>query len=334
MTYQKSPADMAIPPLLDGGVMLTYRCTNTCRHCLYRCSPNRPGEWMTEATAERVFAALADEPRLNAIHLAGGEAAVAPDRLIDILNLAHRYRIRLSYLETNAAWCVDDRTTRRTLHRLRDAGLPAVLVSASMFHNEFIAFARTRRCVEAAWEVFGPGGVIVWVDHLYRMLAQMGSDQATRSVEEFCEQVGLDPARLPSLYHLTPGGRVTEALRDCYPKQPAGAFAGDGCADELAYTHHFHIDPHGNLFTGLCPGIAVGSADEFHPEITPERFPVFAELWSAGPAALADRAEAETEFAHRPDGYVSKCDLCLHARKALHATGRYAELTPAEFYGD
>ena len=28
-----------VPPLHSGGVMLTYKCDNACRHCLYCCSP-------------------------------------------------------------------------------------------------------------------------------------------------------------------------------------------------------------------------------------------------------------------------------------------------------
>jgi len=31
-----SPTTLTIPALRSGGVMLTYRCTNTCKHCLYR----------------------------------------------------------------------------------------------------------------------------------------------------------------------------------------------------------------------------------------------------------------------------------------------------------
>ena len=51
--------------------MLTYRCTNMCRHCPYRCAPTMPDDWMSPAQTETVFAALARERHLQAIHLAG-----------------------------------------------------------------------------------------------------------------------------------------------------------------------------------------------------------------------------------------------------------------------
>ena len=36
MDQHSSPTTLTIGPLRSGGVMLTYRCTNTCKHCLYR----------------------------------------------------------------------------------------------------------------------------------------------------------------------------------------------------------------------------------------------------------------------------------------------------------
>ena len=66
--------------------------------------------------------------------------------------------VRLSYLETNGMWCTDVDTAREGFSGLARAGLPGVLVSASPYHNEFIPFARTQTCVEAAIDVFGRGG--------------------------------------------------------------------------------------------------------------------------------------------------------------------------------
>src|SRR5512139_2337197 len=76
-----------IPPLLSGGIVLTYRCTNACRHCLYRCSPGRPDEWMSLETARRIFAAFRREPYLHSLHLAGGEAMLRFDLLLEIVRL-------------------------------------------------------------------------------------------------------------------------------------------------------------------------------------------------------------------------------------------------------
>ena len=325
--------EMTFPALVAGGIMLSYHCSCACRHCLYRCSPKRANEWITLEMAARIFEALGREPRPPSLHLAGGEPTLRMDLLVGIVQLAAKYRVRLSYVETNASGCTDDASTLRDMRRLRDAGLPAILVSADMFHNEFVPFARTRRCVEAARKVFGAGNTIVYLPHLYDMLERL-PEERTHTLDEFCRFAGIEdrPQALLDFYGVIPGGRAVKALRRCYLPRPAEAFKGESCRGELLSTHHFHIDPSGHLFTGLCAGIVVGTVDNFHPAITARCFPVFCRACEEGPYGLMRLAVEEHGFRPREDGYVSKCDLCLDVRGSLEATGHYPELRPATFY--
>jgi len=291
-----------------------------------------PNEWLTLDTAERIFSALADEPYLQSIHLAGGEPGLRFDLLEDVIRTAVRMGIPLSYVETNASWCTDRDTTRGKMERLVGAGLPAILVSVSMFHNEFVPFERTKICVEAAEEIFGPN-VIIYLPHMYDLLSRM-PDDTTHTLEEFCRYLGIDPEseEVPGLYYVIPGGRAPEALRNCYTPHPAPSFRNQACRSELLSTSHFHIDPYGNLFTGLCAGIVAGTVDNLHPAISEDRFPVFATLSKHGPLGLMKIAAEQRRFVERPDGYVSKCDLCFQVRRHLHATGEFPELRPGPFY--
>ena len=93
----------SIPPLLSGGIMLSYRCTNACRHCLYWCSPKQPDEWMTEEMARKVFGALQKEPRLQSIHFAGGEATLRPDLLEKLISMAAEMEI---FKSSNASFTI------------------------------------------------------------------------------------------------------------------------------------------------------------------------------------------------------------------------------------
>jgi hypothetical protein len=291
---------------------------------------------MSVDMAGRVFSALKAEPGLCAIHLAGGEATLRLDALLEVVRLADGMGIPMAYLETNAAWCADRATTREKLDALRQAGLPGLLVSCSMFHNEFVPFARTRTCIEEGTQVFGRHNVMVWLPHLYETLASLPDEKATHTLEEFCAHTGmrLDNPEVPELYSVIPGGRAPEALRNCYVPQPAAAFRGGRCHDLLRTTSHFHIDVYGNLFTGLCAGIAPGNIDDLHPAITPEAFPVFSTLCAEGPHGLMTMAAERHGFEPRDDGYAGKCDLCYHVRRHLHATGDYPELQPADYYED
>jgi len=324
----------AIPPLVSGGIMLSYRCTNACRHCLYRCSPRRPDDWLTLETAGRVFDALARERDLHSVHLAGGEATLRFDLLVDVVRMADRAGIPLAYLETNAHWCGDREETRWRLEALSEAGLPAILVSASMFHNEFVPFNRTRNCVEVGREVFGHGNVIVWLPHLYSALERLPDEVETRSLAAFCDLVGIPrwSPEIPALYQVVPGGRAPEALRRCYRPRPAESYRAERCGADLFSTTHFHIDHHGNLFTGLCAGIVAGDLEDLHPTITEEEFPVFATLAAKGPWGLSETASREYGFSPDEEGYASKCDLCYRARRHLFEHGDFEELKPADYY--
>lgn len=137
---------------------------------------------------------------------------------------------------------------------------------------------------------------------------------------------------IPRLYQVIPAGRAVQALRNCYVTQPAAEFRGQSCRAELPSTTHFHIDHNGDLFTGLCAGIAPASIEELHPPISANTHPVFCLLCEMGPSGLMEMAAEQYGFTPRKDGYVSKCDLCFDVRRFLAATGEFPELRPACFY--
>ena len=106
----------------------------------------------------------------------------------------------------------------RRLHR---AGLPGVLISASPFHLEYLPFRRTRICVQAAREVFGPSGVLVWTGEMYHALSQI-DETRTFCLEESAEWFGRKNAMdWVQAYPLSPHGRLVDAMRDAYRRKPA-----------------------------------------------------------------------------------------------------------------
>ena len=255
-----------------------------------------------------------------------------------IIRLAREMGIPLDYLETNASWCSDPDRSREKFRQLREAGLPAVLISCSLFHAECIPYERTRIGIEAAQDVFGPGGVLVWQPWVMDILERLPNPQTTATWEEICAAAGwtTDAPQIPQSYGITPGGRAPQALRACYPLEPPEAFRHQICRRILESTAHFHIDPFGNLFTGLCPGIAPGQVDNLHPRITPEAFPAYWSLAEAGPYGLMQYARDAYGFEPDAAGYAGPCDLCQQVRGHLlrSAPEAHPELRPAEFYAE
>lgn len=324
---------LRVPPLVAGGIMFSYRCTSTCRHCLYRCSPRQPNEWLTLDMARRIFTALAREPDLDSIHLAGGEPTIHMELLLEVIRLTKEMKIPVAYLETNASWCRNREHTRLAMNRLREAGLSTILISVSMFHNEWVPFFATRNAVETAYTVFGPDHVILYLPHMYEMLGRLPGD-GTRRLEEFVRLAGLQnrPEVIPRLYDVIPSGRAPEGLRDYYSLRPAQTFEAQNCRAQLLSTSHFHVDHAGRLFTGMCAGLVVGTVEDFHVPLTPETHPSIGLLSEAGSYGLMQHAVQNHGFQPDERGYVSSCDLCFQVRRFLRKTGHHPDLQPESFY--
>jgi hypothetical protein len=86
---------------------------------------------------------------------------------------------------------------------------------------------------------------------------------------------------------------------------------------------------------GYCGGISLGSwqaLDQLTEEgIDLEDHPVLGFLIARDMAGLFRFAQ-DLGYEASPEGYVSKCDLCLEVRKYLVSVGDFAELKPREFY--
>jgi hypothetical protein len=264
------------------------------------------GEFISEDQIDRTFDALARERSFGGLHLAGGEATLNFDRLLYAIRSARKHRIELDYLETNAGWAVDEQTALESFRQMRDAGLDGVLISASLFHNEFTPLERTSAAIRAANTVFGSRAVLVWTSDLLQAMSRSLDPSKRHPLSRSCELLGIDPTgddlwRLHS--YLTPGGRAAERLSEGLPRHKAESFAGDGCGRTLSQTGHFHIDLHGNLFTGHCLGIAIGSVDDFHRAVSCDESPLFWHLYDGGP----ERAWRELAEGFEPDeqGYIS-----------------------------
>ena len=324
-----------LPKLQSGGVMLTYHCNHACRHCLYRCSPAHSNDFMSEELIDRVFESLSRERGLSGVHIAGGEATLNWDRLIYAIRSAIRHGVSLDYLETNASWCDDYDTARRGFERLQTAGLDCILISASLFHNEFTPLGKTLSAVTACRDVFGRRGTFVWTPEVLGMMQEGLDPSITHKLNDACRKLGIevekgDLWRLHS--YLRPGGRAAERLGDGLHRHSPDRFINDSCRSMLTQTNHFHIDPFGNLIAGSCPGISVATIDSLHPQVTEATHPLYTCLHEEGPYAAWQRFAPD--FKPEEEGYVGKCHFCLELRKHLvkNQPDQFAELRPRDYY--
>ncbi|KXA99717.1 hypothetical protein AKJ41_04995 [candidate division MSBL1 archaeon SCGC-AAA259O05] len=92
----------------SGGIFLSYRCSGSCRYCMYSCSPEWSKDWINPEDVEEVLKHLSGKiqgPRtgpkavgLNSgLHFTGGEPFLNYDLLVDLVGTAARLDIPGTY---------------------------------------------------------------------------------------------------------------------------------------------------------------------------------------------------------------------------------------------
>ncbi len=319
------------------GIILTYRCTCACRHCLYACSPRWEG-WMDDGTLDRAVLGLAALAAPPGVHLAGGEAFLEPGRLLHAVQRVVAAGLEIDFIETNGAWYDDRAEAAALLRELRDAGSPRLLVSATPPHAETIPPARVVDLIELAEEVLGRGNAWAWTPSLLHSLLEMGGGD-TLSFGRYLERTGLAAARwaLLSAFPMTLAGRAPSGLRRLVPRSPVEQLGRGPCRAHLLHTGHLHFDPSGHHIAGYCTGLALGGIDDLGrvvgEGIPGGELPLVSLLVEEGVRGLLEFAQAEIGFEPDPRGYRGDCHLCQTLRGQLLGRGiGESELRPREFY--
>lgn len=326
-----------LPCPISAGVILSYRCTSRCKHCIYFCSPFWKDNWMEEdllfETLEILSRMVKRSPLLSfnyGIHFSGGEPFLNFDLLVEAVYKAKKLNFSPILVETNAMWCIKKDEALSKLKKLKEAGLDGILISVNPFLVEHVSFKRTKLAVECASEIF-PNGVLIYQTIFYHEFIKQGLE-GTLSLEEFLKKASYTLAYAKIL----PMGRACYELSFLFKKYPPQAFFGKNCSLELLSPIHVHVDNYGNYITGFCAGISWGHITEL-PIYTKEGVdlnnkPILRAL-------LTDIKElyhlAQEDFGYQPSeqGYVSKCHLCLEIRKFLvEKNANFQELAPLDYY--
>ena len=329
---------LPIPEPYSAGVLLSYKCSGACKHCLYACSPRWPADWISVDDAELVLAQLAGKMRAkypfpgqvgvnDGVHFTGGEPFLNVPLLLRLVEIARQVGIPTTFVETNGFWASDDATTRDKLLALQEAGLDGILISANPFILEQVPFERTERAARISRELFGDNA-IVYQQLFFEQFKLMGL-RGTLPFDEYVDRGG------HALQHveLFANGRVPYKMAHLFEHHPAAAYFRASCRRELIRDWHIHVDNHGNYMPGFCGGLSLGDArdlDAIIRGVDLDRLPVIAALLE-GLGALYELG-VEWGYRERADGYISKCHLCLEVRRHLARHGDFAELRPAEMY--
>lgn len=321
----------------DLGILLSYRCTSGCAHCVYNCGQEWK-DWMHPRELRTALQTAKSEwPEKLQVHLTGGEVFLNFALLLSGVRAAAELGIP-TYAETNAVWCVDDTLVEQRFTTLREAGMGALLVSCSPFHAATVPLIRTLRAIEIGLNVFGPAGVVVYTTEWLERIARLDVE-STVALDKFIQRYGEQRAgRLFwDDYGLVAGGRAGYHLGYLKKRHPPKDFRDESCRFELLYANHSHFDLYGNFIPSFCGGISLGSWQELTTlrknYSTGKAPPLITALLVDGPYGLYLQARDEWGYPLLPGGYADKCHLCVDVRKHLVRAGaNFPELQPVQFY--
>jgi len=319
----------------DLGLILSYQCQCECAHCLYNCGPAWR-EWMTiEQVREALNSTLQWESPYQ-VHMTGGEPFLKYPLLLEAAEIANELGI-LTYVETNAGWCLQEDLVEQRFKELKRAGLSGLLISCSPFHAETIPPDRTVMAIRKSLEIFGPQRTIAYLPDWLEQILSFGSNAPT-PLETYTHLFGQAEAgrMFWQGYGLIAGGRAGYRLGHLAPKLNADSFQGQDCRRELLYARHSHFDLYGNFIPAFCGGLTIGSWDnlpdlieDFQAQIFPSLIEI---LIKVGPFGLYEMAIEAFDYREMDGGYAGKCHLCVDVRRKLVESADFPELQPALFY--
>lgn len=136
------------PFLCNVGLLLTYKCTIACAHCIVQAGPDRKEE-MPLKSAIKWLDEIKDygDNRILAVSLTGGEPFYNLDHLIQIADHANSLDLAVSVV-SNAFWATSKEEAKRILAMC--SSIRMISVSTDIPHQKSIPFENVKNAIWAA----------------------------------------------------------------------------------------------------------------------------------------------------------------------------------------
>lgn len=136
------------PFLSNIGLMLTYKCTVACPHCIVKAGPSRTEEMSAEDAFRWIDQIkLFRDGFISSISLTGGEPFYNTDLTLKIADYANKQGLIVSVV-SNAYWAT---TKERALKMLESCkSIQMISISTDIPHQKFISFDHVKNAIWAA----------------------------------------------------------------------------------------------------------------------------------------------------------------------------------------
>ncbi|MCD4830905.1 MAG: 4Fe-4S cluster-binding domain-containing protein [Anaerohalosphaeraceae bacterium] len=313
----------------SAGLMLTYNCPAACKFCYYNCNPQKKG-LMNIETAISAWQSLKDLAGDSAkIHLTGGEPFVYWEHLQELLKKANKMQLgKIDVVETNAYWAQGQTQIRERLNFLAEHNVKRLKISYDPFHAEFIDYEKVKRLADIAMEILGPDRCQVrWQEYLDNPI-----DMQNLSEKEKQAQYIATLKKYPCRFTGRAGSDLAQQFADKRPEQ----LEDQNCKKNFLSAKGVHIDPFGNVFSGVCSGIIVGNINQkslaqIWQDFNPTKMDFFCVLFNSGPVGLLQKAVKSGYRKRRL--YVDKCHMCTDLTQFFFDNGLLRPIIgPVQYY--
>lgn len=313
-------------------LIVTYRCNSNCSHCLIQPQQHR-GETMSPVMGREIIEHLGKIYRPFSVMTFGGEPMLALDTVIAIHDMASKIGIPQRQVLTNGNWLF----TRTTIDRgkplnekeqtlfdtlakkLFNAGVTSVLLSADVFHEEYLDLTQVLAAAKAVQSVGIPEIAVSprWIES---PSAENPLDRRTREILQLFrdQHIPIDAGE-----NVQPrGNAVINHSRYFSPITLAGR---ESCTDVsnapcLNNIRGVCISPTGDAI--VCNNIIIGDGTpdsllNLLQNYSPQNYPEIRMLQKSGLKGLIDLVKAQGLIPEEGPFY-SICDACFRLRRQLH----------------
>ncbi len=293
--------------------LISYKCTNECKHCAIPGSPNQDNALMELDDVRKYLVDVTGNYIVDEVGFFGGEPLLHFDLLISLIKEVKKYGISKIGLPTNGFWEKNDSIAKNYALKLKEAGLNTIGFSVDTFHQEFVPFDVVKQAIKATHDA--------GIETIYSITQNLGpentknifNEQNKKLTEviskefEFCQVINSE---------IQVKGRALKNLTNYYSMD---TIPSERCL--IFKVPMFMIDPNGWVFHQLCQGICIGNAkekslSEIINEFNYRKHPIISKVVAkGGPQNLLEIA---IEKGYKPEhGYADKCHLCFSVRNFL-----------------
>jgi len=304
------------------GLLLTYKCSAACSFCYYKCNPQKAGLISIENAIAAWKSLKAIAGQSAKIHITGGEPFLYWQHLAKLLETAVKLGLGpVDMVETNGSWAENKADITDKLKFLDANNVKKLKISYDPFHAEFIEYNKVKLLAETACQILGSERVLVrWQEYLQEDLSGKNLSEEEKS-ELFSNTIKEHPCRFT--------GRAAEKIAQLSANKDVGKIAEKSCRNSFLGAKGVHIDPYGNIFSGVCSGIIIGNVNEKPLEqvwldFDPTKEEFLGILFNKGPAGLLEKAVEQGYQKSRL--YSDKCHLCTVLRQFFFDKGQLLKI--------